>query len=79
MGHFTRFLPPGSVRVSSTVSEDLPQHTVMSVSFTDPDSNTITIVLNMSDDEYEYQLFDTTTAQYAVVSLPAHAIQTIVY
>jgi glucosylceramidase len=73
IGHFSKFIRPDAVRVSTSVSRSY----LSSTSFLNKDGNMITVVMNHTDNEIIYNLIVAT--QKTVVKIPAHAIQTLVY
>jgi glucosylceramidase len=73
IGHFSKFIRPGAQRVSSTASRS----TLLTTSFRNPDGRMATVVMNEGDKEIAY-ILHLGQAQ-AKVSIPAHAIQTLLY
>ncbi|MBZ4041646.1 glycoside hydrolase family 30 protein [Flavobacterium hibisci] len=73
IGHFSKFIRPNAVRVSTSVSRS---H-LSSTSFLNKDGNMATIIMNHTDNEITYNLIVAT--EKTVVKIPAHAIQTLVY
>lgn len=72
IAHASKFVPPGSVRVGSTMTEGLPN-----VAFLTPDGKVVVIVLNDGDQSQQatVQLYQ----QKAEVTLPAGAVATVVW
>ena len=73
IGHFSKFIKPGAKRISSAASRSQ----LLTTSFINPDGQVITIIMNQSAAEVKYNLSIGTDA--AEVTIPPHAIQTLVY
>jgi glucosylceramidase len=73
IGHFSKFIRPGAKRIS-TVSSRSP---LLSTSFVNEDRSMVNVVMNQSDEAIDYKLY-VGTAEAISLSIPAHAIQTIV-
>jgi glucosylceramidase len=73
IGHFSKFIRPNAKRIGDTSSDK----TLLSTSFKNTDGKIATIVMNQSDKEIVYNL--TNSTQITTITIPAHAIQTIVY
>lgn len=73
IGHFSKFIRPGAQRVSATSSRS---H-LLTTSFLNEDDSMATIVMNQSDQEIEYNFM--IGAVEAELTIPAHAMQTLVY
>jgi glucosylceramidase len=73
IGHFSKFIRPDAKRVSSVTSRS----TLMCTSFINPDGKIATVVLNKSNEKIGYHLF--VGGEKTDLSIPAHAIQTLVY
>lgn len=73
IGHFSKFIRPNAVRVSTSVSRSY----LSSTSFLNKNGNMTTVVMNHTDNEITYNLIVET--EKTVVKIPAHAIQTLVY
>jgi glucosylceramidase len=73
IGHFSKFIRPGAQRVSTTSSRS---HLLVT-SFINQDDTIATIVMNQSDMEIHYN-FMVGSAE-AELSIPAHAMQTLVF
>ena len=73
IGHFSKFIRPDAKRISTVASRSQ----LLSTSFLNTDGKMVTVVMNKSDKAVNYNLF--INAKKAVVSIPAHAIQTLVY
>nr|WP_315219683.1 glycoside hydrolase family 30 protein [uncultured Flavobacterium sp.] len=73
IGHFSKFIRPNAVRVSTSVSRSY----LISTSFLNTDGKMATVVMNHTDNEIMYNFI--IAAEKTVVKIPAHAIQTLVY
>ena len=73
IGHFAKFIRPDAQRVSSTSSRSV----LLTTSFLNSDNTMATVVMNQGDKEVTYNLFVGTSK--SSVTIPAHAIQTLVY
>jgi len=73
IGHFSKFIRPGAQRVSTTSSRS---H-LLTTSFINPDNSIATIVMNQSDKEMQYNFM--VGSNEAELTIPAHAMQTLVY
>jgi glucosylceramidase len=73
IGHFSRFIEPGALRVSTSASRS----TIESTTFQNPDGSLVTVVMNRTDKALNYTLV--IDGQEARTSIPAHAMQTLVY
>ena len=73
IGHFSRFIPIGSIRVSSTSNRS----DILTTSFISPDNEVITIIMNKSD-KSDCCSVVVGNKQLRLV-LPAHSIQTLIY
>ena len=73
IGHFSKFVHPGAKRVSTATSYS----SLLSTSFVDSEGKITTIVMNKSDRNEKYSLL--VDGYEAVVEIPAHAIQTLIY
>jgi len=72
LGHFSKFIRPGAHRVSAASSRSSLQTTA----FANPDGTLATVVMNATDKPVDYRFF--VGKDEASVSIPAHAIQTLV-
>jgi glucosylceramidase len=72
LGHFSKFIRPGGHRVSAASSRS----TLQTTAFANPDGTVATVVMNASDKPVDYRFF--LGKDEASVSIPAHAIQTLV-
>ncbi|WP_430408226.1 glycoside hydrolase family 30 protein [Flavobacterium olei] len=73
IGHFSKFIRPNAKRVLEKTNDK----SLLSTSFKNSDGQLITIVMNQSDKEIIYSLENQNTK--TAITIPAHAIQTIVY
>ena len=73
IGHFSKFIRPDAKRIQGIVNDK----TLLSTSFKNPDGKTATIVMNPSDKEVIYSITNRTSKTN--ITIPAHAMQTIVY
>lgn len=73
IGHLSKFIQPGAKRVSNTTSDK----TLVSTSFLNTNGKVATIVMNASDKEVVYQI--TIDSSENTITIPAHAMQTLVY
>jgi glucosylceramidase len=73
IGHFSKFIKAGAKRINSVASRSQ----LMTTSFMNPDGKIVTIVMNQSSKEVKYNLSVATEA--AEATIPAHAIQTLIF
>jgi glucosylceramidase len=73
IGHFSKFIRPDAQRVSSTSSRSV----LLTTSFLNADNKMATVVMNQGDKEITYNLF--VGSDESSVTIPAHAIQTLIY
>jgi glucosylceramidase len=73
IGHFSKFIEPGAVRVSTTTSIT----TIESTSFMNKDGKIITVVMNPTDNMINYKLI--VDSSETVLDIPPRAMQSIVY
>ncbi|QEY17129.1 glycosyl hydrolase [Cellvibrio sp. KY-GH-1] len=73
LGHFSKFIKPSAQRVSAVASRSVLQTT----SFINQDNKLATVVMNNSDAAVSYRYYIGTLETN--VTIPAHAIQTLVY
>ena len=72
-GHFSKFVRPNAERVSTSSTRS---H-LMSTSFVNEDNQMATIVMNDADESVDYKFF--VGQRQAKVTIPARAMQTIIY
>jgi glucosylceramidase len=73
IGHFSRFIRPNAKRVSAVSSRSI----LLATSFLNEDNKLATVVMNPTDKEIAYNFY--VGSDSAQVSIPAHAIQTLVH
>jgi glucosylceramidase len=73
IGHFSKFIRPNAQRVSATSSRSA----LLTTSFLNEDNKMATVVMNQSDQAISYRFY--VGLDEARVTIPAHAIQTLVY
>jgi len=73
IGHFSKFIKPGAKRVSTVVSRSFLQSTT----FRNKDNSYVTVVMNDRDQELEYTFY--VKDQKIQLTIPSHAMQTILY
>lgn len=73
IGHFSKFIRPDAQRVSSTSSRSV----LLTTSFLNTDNKMATVVMNQTDKEVSYRFF--VGSDETKVTIPAHAIQTLLY
>ncbi|WP_281235421.1 glycoside hydrolase family 30 protein [Flavobacterium gelatinilyticum] len=73
IGHFSKFIRPDAKRINETVSNKK----LLSTSFKNPDGKTATIIMNQEDKGIVYAI--TINSQKYTITIPAHAMQTLVY
>ena len=73
IGHLSKFVRPDAKRISETVSDKV----LLSTSFKNSDGKIATIVMNQSDKNVVYTI--TVKSQKNTITIPAHAMQTLVY
>jgi len=73
IGHFSKFIRPNAKRVIETISDQ----SLLSTSFKNVDGQLITIVMNKSEKAIVYTLENQNAKN--TITIPSHAIQTILY
>ena len=73
LGHFSRFIDPGALRVSTSASRS----TIESTSFQNPNGSMVTVVMNQTNAPINYTLI--IEEQEVRTFIPAHAMQTLLY
>ncbi len=71
IGHFSKFIRPGALRVSTSSSRS---H-LISTSFINQDGSLATVVMNQSDEPITYKFYS--ESKVAQVKIPARSIQTL--
>ena len=77
MGHFSKFLPPGSVRIESTTTESVNNHALVGA-FRTPHNATVVIVVNTEDKEIDFVVDDSTSGKL-ITKIPPKSIQSYIY
>ena len=73
IGHFSKFLRPGAMRVSAASSRS----NLLATAFLNDDGRLATVVMNPTEKEITYNFYVGTASTR--VTIPAHAIQTLVH
>lgn len=73
IGHFSKYIRPNAKRVSTTSSRS---H-LLATSFINPDNTIATVIMNQSDLDIEYNFIY--EDQQSKITIPAHAMQTLIY
>jgi glucosylceramidase len=73
IGHFSKFIKPGALRVSTTTSRT----TIESTSFQNENGTIVTVVMNKTDQTIGYKLIVGTAETY--LEIQPRAMQTIIY
>lgn len=73
IGHFSKYIKPGAKRVSTVCSRTF----LMSTTFQNSDGSYATVVMNDTDEKIDYTLY--VVDQIIELSIPARAIQTVIY
>lgn len=73
IGHFSKFIKPGALRVSTTTSRTA----IESTSFRNKDGKIVTVVMNKTNAKIEYKLIVGTNAVH--LEIAARAMQSIIY
>ncbi|WP_029271897.1 glycoside hydrolase family 30 beta sandwich domain-containing protein [Flavobacterium sp. KJJ] len=73
IGHFSKFIRPNAKRITQTVSDK----TLLITSFKNSDGRIATIVMNQTNKDVVYTL--NSIILKTTITIPAHAIQTVVY
>jgi glucosylceramidase len=80
VGHISKFIPPGSVRVNVTVSTG---NQLECTAFVTPDKNVVLVVLNRQDTDISVKIADVLPTSRTIQALKftalAHSIQTLIY
>ncbi|XP_022106202.1 glucosylceramidase-like [Acanthaster planci] len=76
LGHFSKFIPPGSVHIGMTKSKD---NDLESIAFKIPDGNTLAaVILNRFDETKNLSIYDASVG-YINAQVPARSIQTYLW
>jgi glucosylceramidase len=73
IGHFSKFVRPNAQRVSTSSSRS----TLLATSFINEDNKMATIVMNQTDKKIDYNFI--VNGKQSLVTIPARAMQTLVY
>ncbi|BFM43474.1 glycoside hydrolase family 30 protein [Flavobacterium sp. CFS9] len=73
IGHFSKFIQPGAKRIGNVISNK----SVLSTSFLNTNGKIATVVMNQSDKEVVYEIV--INVMKKTLTIPAHAMQTLVY
>ena len=73
IGHFSKFIKPNANRISTTTSRS----TLESTSFENTDGSMTTVVMNKTNESINYKMI--VSGEQIVNTIPAHAIQSIIY
>jgi glucosylceramidase len=73
IGHFSKFIRPDAKRINETVSNK----SLLSTSFKNTDGKIATIIMNQENKSVVYNI--TINSQKYTITIPAHAMQTLVY
>ncbi|MFD1603779.1 glycoside hydrolase family 30 beta sandwich domain-containing protein [Flavobacterium artemisiae] len=73
IGHLSKFIRPNAKRIIQTINDKK----LISTSFKNTDGKVVTIVMNQSDEEVVYTLINNDLQN--TITIPKHAMQTIVY
>lgn len=77
LGHFSRFIPPNSIRIGSTLLWEGIDPLLETGAFQTPDGQIVVIVLNRNDYDVTFKLQN--GSQSVSVTSPHHSIKTLVY
>jgi len=77
LGHFSKFLPPGSVRIESTIKEKVNTHT-LAAGFRTPQNATVIITVNAEDIDVDFVVEDPTFGKI-ITKIPSRSIQSYIY
>jgi len=75
IGHFSRFLPPGSVRIAQ--NSKFTSLNLYATTFLNPSSQVVVIIQNMNTFEVDIKLFDTNNT--ALPKVPGKGVVTLIY
>ena len=73
LGQFSKFIRPNAKRISTSVSRS----SLLSTSFINENGKMVTVVMNKTSKLVDYNLY--IENQKATITIPAHAIQTLIY
>ncbi len=75
LGHFSKFVPPGSQRIEVTSSE---KTSLEFIGFVTPQMNTVMVVLNTEARSITFEIIDQ-KAGIITGTIPSYAIQTYIW
>lgn len=78
LGHLSKFVPPGSIRVGTDLSDTLDD-AISAASFITPSKQVVVVAMNQGDDDVNMVLSDTSKDVATIYQIPAHGIATFVY
>jgi glucosylceramidase len=78
LGHLSKFVPPGSIRVGTDLSDTLDD-AISAASFITPSKQVVVVAMNQGDDNVNMVLSDTSKDVATIYQIPAHGITTFVY
>ena len=73
LGHFSKYIKPGATKIGVASAND----ELLITAFENPDQTTAVVVMNEKDEAQEFSLKE--EGQAVKITIPAHAIQTLVY
>ena len=76
--HYSKFVPPGAVRIGIDNSSPNIEATAFLTNH-HTSSDVVVIAMNRNDSPANYTVFDSTKNSHLNLQLPGHSIQTIVY
>lgn len=76
MGHFSKFIPPGSVRIGHTVNKDV--NDLQSLTVVRPDGATVLVVANYGNNDNNLVIHDPQFGNIAK-RIEAHSIQSYIW
>jgi len=79
LGHFSKFVKPGSVRVGCKSTAPFTQAPMEAACFETPDDNVVVVVLNRDISGHKYNLQVEGSDKFINVDVDAHSIQTIIF
>ncbi len=78
VGHLSKYVPPGSVRIGYDLAGSTPVGAALeTVSFITPAQQLVTVIMNTNDTGCNVTL--ASGGQFASVTIPGHAIVTLLY
>jgi glucosylceramidase len=77
LGHFTKFIPVGSVRIGVETKLRKGIHATAFKRL--KDNATVLVVLNSNDDAIDFKIKDVTISEVAFTSVPPHGVKTFIW